>query len=98
MTRPCPCDRIDRGRAFDPARHCRPCWLYEHDQRYRDRWGGTGKATPAPRTPTAAAPGRFALACSLRGDATGETRPCKTCGGVRDVPLYACPVHGVCTA
>lgn len=38
------------------------------------------------------------LSCIHRGELTGETRPCKTCGG-RQVtePLLACAVHGVCT-
>jgi hypothetical protein len=51
---------------------------------------------PAAKDP----PGRktFTLpVCPLRGDPTGETRPCPTCTGVAAVPLLACSVHGTCT-
>jgi hypothetical protein len=35
--------------------------------------------------------------CRHRGEATGETGGCRSCGGVRQVPLYACAVHGTCS-
>jgi hypothetical protein len=90
MGRPCDCDRDG----------CRRCWLARHDARYKRLWGVSGAPEPVPEgsgfKPSA---GRFSLACTLRGEPTGETRPCRTCGGrLRDVPLYACPVHGVCSA
>jgi len=62
-------------------------------QAYLARWSAeAGVATPKPRTR------RFSLECVLRGKPTGETRPCKTCGGTKSVPLYACPIFGVCSA
>lgn len=42
--------------------------------------------------------GRFSLECVLRGESTGETAKCKTCGSREaEVPLYQCPVYGTCT-
>jgi hypothetical protein len=46
MKRPCSCDRFEPGRPYDPARDCRPCWLYGNDPRYRELWDG-----PAPDSP-----------------------------------------------
>lgn len=56
-----------------------------------------GTFPPAPPAAAPAPPGRFSLNCRFRGGPTGETRSCRTCGGLRDVPLHACAVHGVCT-
>jgi hypothetical protein len=53
--------------------------------------------TPGGAPPAAAKQGRFSLACVHRGEPTGETRSCRGCGGAKDVPLYSCAVHGVCT-
>lgn len=59
--------------------------------------GAVGTAPPAPKVPA-----RFSLdvltACSLRGEATGQTHKCPACGG-RNVQVneFACRVHGVCT-
>lgn len=40
---------------------------------------------------------RFSLACIHRGEPTGETRDCKSCGGVKQEPVYSCAVHGQCS-
>ena len=42
-------------------------------------------------------PARVALPCARLGPPTGETRPCKACGGKSvAVPLRACSAYGVC--
>jgi predicted GH43/DUF377 family glycosyl hydrolase len=35
--------------------------------------------------------------CAHRGGPTGQTAPCRTCGGRVELKLYACAVHGTCT-
>ena len=59
--------------------------------------GAVGTPTPAPKVAA-----RFNLetltACSLRGEATGNSHRCPSCGG-RNVQVkeFVCSVHGVCT-
>lgn len=68
---------------------CRLCSLYVHDERYRRKWDD-----PAHTLPEAAA----RLRCRHLGAMTGETVACQACGGLRrQVPVYACAVHGTCT-
>ena len=91
MTRPCTCDRATEGNHTPDQ--CFDCWRWVNSPWWRERW-----TTGTPVTPIWPTPGRFSLECSLRGEPTGETRECNTCGNrTRTVPLYACPVHGVCT-
>jgi hypothetical protein len=40
--RPCTCDRVDVGHAYDPDAHCRTCWLYHHAPGSNREWGGDG--------------------------------------------------------
>lgn len=93
------CRNVRPGEAYTFAQ-CRLCWKFDHVQSYRDRVsGGTaGRARSTPGSVVATRPGRFSLDCSLRGDPTGEIRSCTTCGGPKDIPLYACQVHGSCSA
>jgi hypothetical protein len=35
--------------------------------------------------------------CEYRGDATGTTCECSTCGGGKQMKLFHCSVHGKCT-
>lgn len=37
------------------------------------------------------------LPCVFRGQATGSTIPCETCGGSVHIKLYSCRVYGKCT-
>jgi hypothetical protein len=37
------------------------------------------------------------LACKHRGEETGETRPCQSCGGVIQAEIYPCAIHKECT-
>lgn len=51
-------------------------------------------ATYRPAAPAPAGP----LPCAHRGEPTGETIPCTSCGGKkRAVPVLACAKHGRCT-
>jgi hypothetical protein len=62
--------------------------LAAKDPRYAKLFGvPPGKARPKLALPV----------CPLRGDPTGETRPCLTCTGTVAVPLFGCSAHGVCT-
>lgn len=38
MSRPCECDRFERGKPYDVKTMCRLCWLYHNDDRYKALW------------------------------------------------------------
>lgn len=39
MSRPCYCDIIPKnGESYDKKQHCRKCWRYHTDERYRQKW------------------------------------------------------------
>lgn len=67
---------------------CFKCRVARKDPRYARKFFGD----PAPPRKH-----NFSLDCSLRGAATSEVIPCKTCGGRKDVPVYSCALHGRCT-
>jgi hypothetical protein len=70
----------------DRCGQCRLCWLYYHDAAYRALWDG-------PAAPAATAP-----PCRHLGAATGRTVACPSCAGTVALKLFACGVHGRCTA
>ena len=75
----------------DPAETsatCRLCWLVLNDGRYTALWATASKpiAKPAP-------PAR----CVNLGEATGATRPCRTCNGkTKRIKVYDCQVYALC--
>ncbi len=40
MERPCLCDKLPPEGELYTIKYCRVCWLYHHDPRYRELWGG----------------------------------------------------------
>jgi len=43
MARPCTCDRIPpKGEPYIKGQHCRRCWRYHNDDRYKNKWDAVG--------------------------------------------------------
>lgn len=92
MPRPCTCDRFVKGSTFVHGRDCRRCWLFHHDDRYKQRWSEEGP----PPAPAQAVP---LPVCRHRGDATGEVLTCTSCNQhTSRHPVFACEKHTSCTA
>lgn len=97
-----PCDHTP------PNPTCRLCWLYEHDPRYRQLWGGDPAAVTPARAPSPEPPrpspeqleklgkikGVIRRPCLSLGQALEERASCG-CGGTAAL-LHACHVHGRC--
>jgi hypothetical protein len=110
--RPCTCDRVDVGRAYDPDAHCRLCWLYHHAPGSNREWGGDGLVAlvdgvahvPTPRVhgvrqadaTPAPAPARRTRLCKLLGEEV-ERVVCPTCSGKVELKVFNCPIHSRCT-
>jgi hypothetical protein len=92
-----------------PPKHgCRLCWLFEHDARYRQLWGGDPATVtapvaqaPAPPQPTAEQLAKLEQIktvirkpCVHLGMAL-EEKPSCGCGG-KPALLHECGVYGKC--
>lgn len=104
---PCgPCGRTPAaGEPFDPARHCRACYVLARfpeslaARSYRGEAISPPAPTPAGGAVRGAADAWLAAGpCAHRGRPTGEVRECETCGGRVPVPLLECARHGRCHA
>lgn len=73
---------------------CRLCEKWR-DSRYANARDLIQDGPVKPRK-TAARP-VVALPCIHRGEITGETVGCKTCGGNVQLKLFACAIYGTCT-
>lgn len=91
------CDKVEIGKAFDIAKHCRPCWLYHHYREYNLAYGGNGNVAQAPDVPLPRTSLINRARCVHLGKPTGELRVCELCGDKTPVPLRKCDIHGVCT-
>lgn len=100
MARRCLCDRFRAGSEYDTGQ-CHPCWLWHHDPEYRRRRGGGDSPAAVAVAPALPVTERTARAtdCTRRGEATGQTVPCKTCTKrePEQVPTFVCDLHGTCT-
>lgn len=84
--RPCTCERVEVGKPYDQSRHCKRCWLFHHDDRYRQMWSDPADA-------------KELLSCVHFGGPTGEEAICPTCPGKEPtrIKLFQCGVYGQCT-
>lgn len=91
-----------------PKPGCRVCWLFEHDARYRQLWGGDPATVtpPVAQAPVALEPTPeqraqlerikrvIRLPCVYLGTAL-EEKPSCGCGG-KSALLHECGVYGKC--
>lgn len=94
-------------------RGCLLCIRWYTSERHRVAWGGPREAPPLPEwwtnpeaVPVPASieaqkggtPKYYGLECVHRGEPTGETAQCGTCGSYnKEIPVYSCPIKGKCT-
>lgn len=90
MSRPCTCDRAQKGPRTEDQ--CPLCWLYHNSDAYRNLWDNPDQSTQTVSVPTIKK-----LPCVHLGESTGETQECPSCAGKVMVKLFHCSIYNECT-